>query len=235
MKAIFDLDRTQVANAPEPRVSLRYVKEFMLDGETPGRVLNDQGVRCYVPFLRGSGRIVELGAGGDYYRNFVPGQAYETTNAHPPCDRIVDMTAMPYDDNSVDAFISMFALEHVYDYQTAIDEMHRCLKPGGRLLLGVPWMYYYHAAPDDFFRFSVSALDKMLRRFDMLKRVPFGNRNLLVCQLFHEKRALGHKGPRWLMRLRRLLVLPLLVSGLLGTQNDPIYAVVQLCLCEKPS
>src|SRR3954470_19112666 len=122
--AIFDLDSEAIARAAPPRVTLRYMLDFPLDGETPGRVLNDQAMRTLMPFLRGPGTVVELGGAGDWYRNFMPGQNYEITNFVEPCDRIVDMTAMPYADDSVDAFLSMFALEHVYDYQAAIDESY---------------------------------------------------------------------------------------------------------------
>jgi len=144
------------------------------------------------------------------------------------------MTAMDYADNEVDAFLSMFALEHIYEYQKSIDEAYRSLKPGGRMLLAVPWMYYYHAAPDDFFRFSISALDRMLDRFTILKSFAFGNRDLLVSQLFHEKKALGHRSRQIVMHARRLGALPFLISGLLGNQHDPVYAITTLYLCEKP-
>jgi len=232
-RAIFDLDAEALEKAAPPSVPFRYLLEFALDGETPGRVLNDEAVRALIPFLRGPGTIVELGGSGDWYKNFIPGQKYEVTNFSGPCDRIVDMTAMPYEDASVDAFLSMFALEHVYDYQVAIDESYRCLKPGGRMLLAVPWMYYYHGAPDDYFRFSVSALDRMLNKFKILKKHSFGNRDLLVCQLFHEKRALGHRSSALVMHMRRLMMLPVLIAGLLRDQQDPVYAITQLYLCEK--
>jgi len=66
MIAIFDLPSADAAAAPLPRVSLSYAWEFACDGETPGRVLNDEGVRALIPFLRGPGKIVELGGVGDY-------------------------------------------------------------------------------------------------------------------------------------------------------------------------
>jgi SAM-dependent methyltransferase len=225
-------DATDILN---PRVSLQYIWEYLCDGETPGRAVNDAGVRALLPFLEGEGTILELGGVDDYYRKFsTRHQRYEVTNISPPCDRLLDMTAMNLPENSVDAFMSMFALEHIYDFNAVITESFRCLKPGGRFLLAVPFLYYYHAAPDDFFRFTSSALDIMLNRFDVLKKISFGNRELAVAQFYHEKRQLGSRHS-WLTRTAlRLFFLPFLIKGVLGDQHDPTFAITQLYLCEKP-
>lgn len=234
-RACFDKPGSELARLASPRVGLRYAWEFLRDGETPGRVINDAGVRVLMLYLEGPGTIFELGGAGDYYRAFArAGQSYEVTNLEQPCDRVVDMTAMCFEDDSVDAFMSMFALEHIYDFQAVIAECFRCLKPGGRLLLAVPFMYYYHAAPDDFFRFTHSALDRMLERFNILKRISFGNRELLVSQFYHEKKVLGSRNPWWLRTALRVVFLPFLVRGLAGNQHDPTFAITQLYLCEKP-
>jgi SAM-dependent methyltransferase len=235
MTAAFTLSSDEALQAKGPRVPLSYFIEYVLDGETPGRKLCDEGVKALMPFLCGQGTIVELGGVGDYYKKFAPGQRYEVTNLAQPCDRVIDMTRMDYADNSVDAFLSMFALEHIYDYGAVIEESYRCLKPRGRMLLAVPFLYYYHGAPDDYFRFTDSALDRMLNKFDVLRKFSFGNRNLLLCQLFHEKRACGSKHG-WLTRTAyRLLSAPRLLGGLLGNQLDRVYAITHLYLCEKPT
>jgi hypothetical protein len=94
-------------------------------------------------------------------------------------------------------------------------------------------MYYYHGAPDDFFRFTRSALDRMLDGFTTLRAASFGNRALAVAQFFHEKRVLGSTSPAWKRALYRACCLPMLVSGLRGDQHDPVFAVTHLYLCEK--
>ena len=205
-----------------------------MDGETPGRVINDVGMRLLIPFLEGPGTIVELGGTGNYYRNFCkPGQCYEVTNLDSG-DRIVDMTAMTFDDNSVDAFVSMFALEHVYRYEAAINESFRCLKPRGRMLLAVPFMYYFHGAPSDYFRFTRPALDKLLSRFTVLTSLSLGNREMAISQFYHEKRVLGSKHSWPLRAALRLACLPFLAVGLNGEQHDEVFAITHLYLCEKP-
>ncbi len=51
-----------------------------------------------------------------------------------------DVTALSFDDQSLDVIISCDVLEHVPDYRQALSEFARVLKPGGRLLLTVPFM-----------------------------------------------------------------------------------------------
>lgn len=233
-RATFDRPADEASSISPTRVGLRYVLEFLADGETPGRVLNDHAVRDYMPFIEGPGTIVEIGAATDYYKHFAKaGQKYELTNFDGECDRIVDATNMPYETDSVDAFMSMFVLEHIYDVHSVIEESYRCLKPGGRMLIGVPFLYYYHGAPDDYFRFTHSAMNNLLSKFKIIKGVSFGNRALVVSQFYHEKPVLGSTRS-WLGRAAiRVMIAPVLAVGLMGNQNDPIYAVKQLYLCEK--
>lgn len=52
----------------------------------------------------------------------------------------------------------------------------------------MPFMYYYHGAPDDYFRFTHSAMNEMLSDFRIARGISFGNRSLVVAQFFHKKR-----------------------------------------------
>lgn len=51
---------------------------------------------------------------------------------------LIDITALPYTDDSFDAVICNHVLEHVPDDRTAMRELARVLKPGGWALLLVP-------------------------------------------------------------------------------------------------
>lgn len=50
-----------------------------------------------------------------------------------------DATALALDDGSLDAIVCLDVLEHVPDFRAALREFARVLKPGGALLLTVPW------------------------------------------------------------------------------------------------
>ena len=48
--------------------------------------------------------------------------------------RRADATALPFDDGSFDATLSFTMLHHVVDWELAVGELVRVLRPGGRLL-----------------------------------------------------------------------------------------------------
>jgi SAM-dependent methyltransferase len=53
--------------------------------------------------------------------------------------RFGDVTALAFPDGSFDAVLSLDVLEHVPDYRAALREFARVLRPGGRLVLSVPF------------------------------------------------------------------------------------------------
>ena len=94
---------------------------------------------------------------------------------------------MKYANNSIDSFVCVTVLEHVSDPWKAIHEIYRCLKSSGKLLLVVPFMYYQHGDPNDFFRFSSSALFKMLESFNILRFQHLGGGLSTISLLLQNK------------------------------------------------
>lgn len=219
---------------PRRLVKWSYFWEYLLDGRTPIRAISDEAINRSLQMLRGPGKIVELGAASDYYQTMLPpDQLYEKTDLNESCDRKVDMTDMPYEDETIDAFVSIYSLEHVYEYQRVFGEVHRTLRSGGRFLLVVPFLYYYHAAPDDYIRLTRSAIEKHARQFHILHSEDLGNRSLLVAELLHEKPAMGHKST-WLRRLLlRLMGSLCILAYLIRPEMEREYAAAYLYVMEK--
>jgi len=54
-----------------------------------------------------------------------------------------DLTDLSFKDDSFDRILSFEVLEHVPDYKKALTEILRCLKPGARLILSVPFIWSF--------------------------------------------------------------------------------------------
>ena len=62
-----------------------------------------------------------------------------------------------------DFALLMNVLEHIYNHKLLLTNIHRSLKSGGCLEGFVPFLYQYHADPDDYFRFTHTGLLKLLQ------------------------------------------------------------------------
>lgn len=65
--------------------------------------------------------------------------AWLLRHGHEPWLRHEDVTRLSFRDGDFDAILSMEVLEHVPDYQMALRELARVLKPGAALVLTVPF------------------------------------------------------------------------------------------------
>ena len=67
-------------------------------------------------------------------------------------------------------------LEHLFDTNNAILEIKKVLKKNGNLIISTPFIYRYHGAPDDYNRYTMSYLEKILRlnKFKLTKKINCG-------------------------------------------------------------
>jgi SAM-dependent methyltransferase len=69
-----------------------------------------------------------------------------------------DAASLPFADGSIDCVVLLEVLEHLEHPRRALEEIARVLKPGGRLLLSMPFLYPIHDAPHDFQRYTTHGL-----------------------------------------------------------------------------
>ena len=63
------------------------------------------------------------------------GTAFSDSGLHAA---VADVRRLPFRDGSFDAVYSMGTIEHFRETETALREIHRVLRPGGRAVVGVP-------------------------------------------------------------------------------------------------
>jgi SAM-dependent methyltransferase len=84
----------------------------------------------------------------------------------PGVDRIEDLHALTFEDDSVGTVICLETLEHVADPLRAVEEMHRILKPGGVMAISSLMFFPIHAHPWDYWRFTPEGFELLLRPFE---------------------------------------------------------------------
>lgn len=79
-----------------------------------------------------------------------------------------DIQALSLPDASEENIVCLAVLEHVENPFKSFAEIHRVLKPGGKCLIYVPFLFYYHAEKgyySDFWRFTKDALISLSKDF----------------------------------------------------------------------
>jgi SAM-dependent methyltransferase len=76
-------------------------------------------------------------------------------NRFPGVDIVADAHELPYEDNSVDFIYCEAVLEHLQHPQKSVAEMHRVLRPGGKVFAITPFLQPYHGYPFHFQNFTL--------------------------------------------------------------------------------
>lgn len=102
-----------------------------------------------------SGRILDVGCGNANLFNLIPNGKYELygvdfsknmiEEAKKNCKReatfaIADAEELPFDDNTFDIVVCNASFHHYIHPEIVLEEMHRVLKHGGKLLIGDPYI-----------------------------------------------------------------------------------------------
>jgi SAM-dependent methyltransferase len=111
--------------------------------------------------------VLDVGAGNAPYRELFAAQRYVTLDHEgTPHSRDVDLigsaSAIPTDPDRFDAVICTQVLEHVPNPGLALEEFHRVLRPGGRLIATVPFAWEEHELPHDYFRYAQPGIEYLL-------------------------------------------------------------------------
>ena len=106
-------------------------------------------------------RVLDVGCGDRPYAELFPGAVGFDVPGNPHADLHGDIDAIPVEEASFDVVLCLQVLEHVPDPAAAVRELHRVVRPGGRVLLTTHGIYPFHPNPDDLWRWTHQGLERL--------------------------------------------------------------------------
>jgi SAM-dependent methyltransferase len=132
--------------------------------------MGDRNQRLFLEKLmpRADGPVIEIGS-KDYgstedFRELYRGEYVGVDlEAGKGVDIVADLSAGLGDlrENHFALAICCSVLEHTPKPWVMAENLTRLLRPGGWVYISVPWVWRYHAYPDDYFRFSPRAVQSI--------------------------------------------------------------------------
>lgn len=187
-------------------------------------LLYDIGERfllAYAPHLKGV--VYDLGCGQQPHKTFFLEHADRYVGIDwcasldgPAPDTIANLNE-PLDlpDAAADTVVSLSVMEHLCEPQTMLNEAFRILKPGGAMVLQVPWQWWIHEAPHDYFRYTPYGLIYMFKKagFDDVRvEAQCGFFTTWIVKFnYFTNRAIT--GPRVVRRLLKMCLVPFWYLG----------------------
>jgi SAM-dependent methyltransferase len=141
------------------------------------------------------GETLDVGCGQKPYKHLfqstkyigieVQQEGHDHTNED--VDVFYDGKRIPFDDNHFDSAITSQVLEHVFEPDAFLTEICRVLKPEGRLLLTVPFVWDEHEQPYDYARYSSFGLKYLLEKngFQVVTHIKSLNDTRVIFQLIN--------------------------------------------------
>ena len=140
------------------------------------------------------GRLLDIGCGSKPYKKLFVVDEYvgldidsEITRKRNMAEVLYDGKLFPLPSNSFDSALCNQVLEHVFNPDEFLSEIYRVLKPNGKLLLTLPFVWDEHEKPYDYARYSSFGLKFLLEKngFHILDHKKIGADVTIVFQLIN--------------------------------------------------
>lgn len=181
-----------------------------------------------------SGRLLDIGCGTKPYRSlFAFVSEYVGLELDTPanrCDKKADLfyagDSFPLADAGFDVVLCNQVLEHVFQPDVFIREIHRVLRSDGLLILTVPCIWPEHEQPHDCLRYtSFGIRDRLVRAgFSIVTQRKLTTGIPVLFALAGDRINTLFSSSHWIVKLfaRCLLIAPLsLIGWLLSIKSNP--------------
>lgn len=166
-----------------------------------------------------SGRLYDLGCGQAPYKEYFLNYCAEyigvdwTTSADGQYSNIIaDLNyPLPIESAVADCAIAISVLEHLSHPTQLLSEVARILKPNGKLILQVPWQWWIHEEPHDYYRFSPWALNLLLQNAGFTN-IEITAQSGAATTIFIKVNYLLRRfvrGPTYVKKLVELILIPI--------------------------
>jgi SAM-dependent methyltransferase len=173
----------------------------------------DVDLQEFRPLLKG--KVLNAGAGTREVAHLIDGELVNQDITWPGDERTniqiySPLHLIPVADNYFDAILCIAVLEHVVNPEEAVAELFRVLKPGGHMVLEVPFLQPEHKVPTDFQRYTRDGLEHLVTKHGF--RVVRSKGLFTVYHtLFWQAHIWLHSKRSPIYLLARIIVLPLLL------------------------
>lgn len=121
-------------------------------------------------YLRG--RLLDFGCGKKPYMNLFEVQEYigldieESGHCHKneQVDVYYDGKTIPFNSDYFDSIFSSEVFEHIFNLEQILNELFRVIKPGGHMLITLPFVWDEHEVPYDFARYTSYGISSLLEK-----------------------------------------------------------------------
>lgn len=150
-----------------------------------------KAIQEVAPDLQGD--LLDVGCGRKPYKKLFDVSSYTGMDIENPghshqgedIDVFYDGKTFPFQDNAFDSILCNQVLEHVFNPESFLKEINRVLKPGGKILLSVPFVWDEHEQPFDYARYSTFGLNHLFNNagLEIVKHKKTVNNMAVVFQL----------------------------------------------------
>ena len=173
-KFVFKKGKLRASNEPKDvNISSRLITNLIAE-------FYDDNLKKYA-----SGKLIDLGCGKvplyDAYKDYITENICvdweNSMHKNIFLDYECDITEkLPFKDEEFDTVILSDVLEHIPKPDVFIKEVSRITKQGGYILLNVPFFYWLHETPHDYYRYTEHALIRFanIANFEVLSLQSIG-------------------------------------------------------------
>ena len=144
---------------------LQWLDRLGLSRKIPRKHLED-----FVRRHAHKGRTLDVGSRGAPYAKYFPRRIGIDIVKSSGVDIVADAHDLSmFQEGEFDCVLCTEVLEHLHTPPMALEEIHRVLKKGGKLILTTRFIFPLHDIPGDYWRFTRYGLEYLLSKFRILE------------------------------------------------------------------